>query len=102
MLYLTYPRFLGKMRIHQQRQFAMPSKYKRSTKPRHSPTGRKAPPTGTDADLNLASMSAMFSDEDKARELIESRRWPNGDVFCPHCGEHGAYKITSKPDSKHK
>lgn len=78
----------------------MPSKYKRSAKPRLSPTGKKSPPTGTDADLNLASMSAMFSDEDKAREFIESRRWPNGDVFCPRCGEHGAYKITSKPESK--
>src|SRR5437764_450328 len=78
----------------------MPSKYERSTKPRIRPTGKKAPPTGTDADLNLASMSAMFSDEDKAREFIESRRWPNGDVCCPHCGEHGAYKITSKPESK--
>jgi transposase-like protein len=78
----------------------MPSKYRKSTKPRHSPTGKKAGPTGTDADLNLASMSAMFSDENKAREFIEARRWPNGDVFCPHCGEHGAYKITSKPESK--
>jgi transposase-like protein len=78
----------------------MPSKYKRSIKPRTSPTGRKSPPTGTDADLNLASMSAMFSDEDQARDFIESRRWPDGVPVCPHCGKYGAYKLTSKPESK--
>jgi transposase-like protein len=78
----------------------MPTKYKRSTKPRLSPTGKKAPPTGTDADLNWASMSAMFSDEDKAREFIEGKRWPDGIPVCPHCGEHGAYKLTAKPGSK--
>jgi transposase-like protein len=80
----------------------MPSKYRRSTKPRVRPTGKKAAPTGTDADLNLASMSAMFSDEDKAREFIESKRWPDGKPACPHCGEYGAYKLVSKADSKHK
>jgi transposase-like protein len=26
-----------------------------------------------------------FTDEDKAREVIEASRWPN-DVVCPHCG----------------
>jgi transposase-like protein len=28
----------------------------------------------------------IFSDEDAAREHLESIRWPNG-PFCPHCGE---------------
>src|SRR5436190_5355187 len=78
----------------------MPSKYIRSTKPKSSPTGRKAAPTDTPADLNLATMSVMFSDEDKAREFLESQLWPNGPV-CPHCGEHGGYKLTAhKLDSK--
>jgi len=78
----------------------MPSKYIRSTKPKSSPTGKKAGPTGTDADLNLASMAAMFADEDKAREFLEAQFWPDGPV-CPHCGEHGAYKLTAhKTDSK--
>ncbi len=27
-----------------------------------------------------------FTDEDKARELLEASRWPNGPV-CPHCGQ---------------
>jgi transposase-like protein len=58
----------------------------------------KNPPTGTDADLNLASMAAMFSDENKAREFLESKRWPNG-PFCPHCKATEVYKLTAKPDS---
>src|SRR5688572_21679850 len=73
----------------------MPSRYKKSTRPRQSPIGRKLPPTGTDADLNLASMARLFSDEDAAREFIESKRWPDGKPVCPHCGEHGAYKLTA-------
>ena len=27
----------------------------------------------------------LFHDEDKAREWLEAKRWPNGPV-CPHCG----------------
>ena len=38
-----------------------------------------------DNDLNLATLSGIFADEDKAREFLESKRWPNGPV-CPHCG----------------
>jgi transposase-like protein len=40
-----------------------------------------------------------FADEEKARELIERMRWPNGPV-CPKCNATGAYKLTPKPDSK--
>ena len=57
---------------------------------------RKNPPTGTDADLNLATMAGMFSNEDKARAFLESKRWPNGPV-CPHCGNVEAYKLTPRP-----
>lgn len=74
----------------------MPSKYIRSTKPRSAPSGRKLPPTGTDADLNLASMAALFSDEDKAREFLESKRWPDGKPVCPHCGHGEAYALTAR------
>src|SRR6202051_1234399 len=28
----------------------------------------------------------IFTDEDKAREHLESIRWPDG-PYCPHCGE---------------
>lgn len=79
----------------------MPSKYKSTgtgylTKP-HS--GVKSPPTGTDADLNLASLLPLFSDEDKARAFMEAKRWPNGPV-CPHCKSTDACKLTPKPGSK--
>ena len=37
-----------------------------------------------------------FHDDDKAREYLESIRWPNGPV-CPHCGStEGAYRLEGK------
>jgi len=78
----------------------MPTPYKRSTKPRIKPTGKKAPPTGTDSDLNAMTLSGLFNDEDKAREFLEAKRWPDGKPFCPHCGSVEAYRLTGKPGSK--
>jgi len=56
-------------------------------------------PTGTDADLNLATMVPLFADEEKARKFVESKRWPNGPV-CPHCQSAEVYTLTPKPGSK--
>jgi transposase-like protein len=43
--------------------------------------------------MNLVDLAQHFSDEDKAREFLEKKRWPEGPV-CPHCGEIGnAYKL---------
>lgn len=36
-----------------------------------------------------------FTDEDKAREHLESLRWPNGPV-CPHCGSFNATRLEGK------
>jgi transposase-like protein len=79
----------------------MPSRYKKAdtSYSGRSHSGKKAPPAGSDADLNLVSLSALFVDEDKAREFLESKRWPDGVPFCPHCGEEG-YELTAKPTSK--
>ena len=79
----------------------MPSKYqpKNSDYLNQPHRGKKNPPTGTDADLTLPTMLPLFSDEDKARAFIESKRWPDG-TFCPHCGEGDAYRLKAKPDSK--
>ena len=79
----------------------MPSRYKKADSGyRNRPhSGKKAPPTGTDADLNLATLSALFTDENAAREFLELKRWPDGVPFCPHCGEEG-YALTAKPGSK--
>jgi transposase-like protein len=60
---------------------------------------RKNPPTGTDADLNALTMQPLFADEGKAREFLESKRWPNGPV-CPHCKATEVYRLTAKPGSK--
>ena len=47
--------------------------------------------------LRIAKM-----DEHQAREMLESIRWPDG-IICPKCGsDKGAYKLKSKPESKHK
>src|SRR5688572_5643102 len=54
-------------------------------------------------DLNLIKMAQEYSDTDKARELLESLRWPNGPV-CPHCANDGKakaiYTLTPNPESK--
>jgi transposase-like protein len=49
-------------------------------------------------ELNLATLAALFTDEDSAREFLESIIWPEGPV-CPHCLAKEAYVLTSKPNS---
>ncbi len=61
---------------------------------------RKNEPTGGDKDLNLATLSALFTDEDAARRFLEAKRWQNGPV-CPHCGSEKVYTLTAKPESRH-
>lgn len=48
--------------------------------------------------LNLAVLSHLFVDEDKARAFLESKLWPAGPV-CPHCACTDIYKLTAKPTS---
>src|SRR5882724_3476075 len=50
-------------------------------------------------DLNLVTLAAQYSDEGKARELLESLRWPKG-ATCPHCKCDDVYKLTPKATSK--
>src|SRR5688572_9978939 len=54
-------------------------------------------------DLNLVKLAQEYSDNNKARELLESLRWPNGPV-CPHCANDGKakaiYTITPLAESK--
>jgi transposase-like protein len=53
-------------------------------------------------DLNLISLAQEYSDADKARELLERLRWPNG-CICPHCknkNEKPISKLTPKEGSK--
>ncbi|MGA2176285.1 MAG: IS1595 family transposase [Verrucomicrobiota bacterium] len=54
-------------------------------------------------ELNLVELAQQYSDNDKARELLESLRWPNGPV-CPHCQNDGKakpiYRLEPKATSK--
>jgi transposase-like protein len=57
-------------------------------------------PTEFDADDgNLMKRFREYADEDKAREFLESLRWPAG-VKCPHCQFDAAYKLTPKAGSR--
>jgi len=47
----------------------------------------------------MDTMRPLFNDEDKARQFVESKRWPNGPV-CPHCGGVDIATLTARPDSK--
>lgn len=51
----------------------------------------------------LKRLSQAYGDEDTARELLESLRWPNGPV-CPHCknaGEKRISKLEAQSTSQH-
>jgi transposase-like protein len=54
-------------------------------------------------ELNLITLAQEYSDNDKARELLEKLRWPNGPV-CPHCKNEGKekkiYRLVAKERSK--
>lgn len=54
--------------------------------------------------MNLAELATIVSNEEKAFEIVEQLRWPNGAV-CPHCETVGrAKKLASqrtKPSKKH-
>jgi transposase-like protein len=50
-------------------------------------------------ELNLNSLAPIFADEDKAREFLEAKRWPNGPV-CPHCASPHVYTLRPKSASK--
>lgn len=43
----------------------------------------------------------IFHDEDKAREYFETIRWAKG-VYCPHCGNADASKITKMEGQSHR
>jgi transposase-like protein len=56
-------------------------------------------PKTDNPELNLATLVTEYGDEDKARELLESLRWPYG-AICPHCNASKPYKLKARADSK--
>lgn len=59
----------------------------------------KTKPVEDRDELNLIKLAQEYADEDKARGLLESLRWPDGPV-CPHCKCDDVYKLTPKASSK--
>src|SRR4051794_28985919 len=57
-----------------------------------------------DGDLNLFKLAKEYADEDEARALFETLRWPDG-AKCPHCAAQGSdcrdvYRLKPKRKSK--
>jgi len=50
-------------------------------------------------EINLVTLATQYNDEEKARSLLESLRWPNG-VRCPRCQNDGKEKAISKLEAK--
>jgi transposase-like protein len=50
-------------------------------------------------EITLSKLAQKYSDNDKARALLESWIWPNGPV-CPHCQSDRVFRLVAKPDSK--
>jgi transposase-like protein len=58
------------------------------------------PTSSNSTTLNLIRLIEKIGDEDNARKLFETIRWPEGPV-CPHCGEiNNAGKLKARPSSK--
>ena len=49
--------------------------------------------------LRFETRQAIFADAEKARDYLESMRWPDGPV-CPHCGAEDAYRLNGKSTRK--
>jgi transposase-like protein len=50
--------------------------------------------------MDAAILAPHFQDEEKAREFLEAKRWPDG-VVCPQCGVIGeAYRLQPKEGAK--
>jgi transposase-like protein len=50
--------------------------------------------------MTAAFQTAIFNDDDKAREALEAVRWPDGPV-CPHCGNVDQNTIAKVEGKKH-
>src|SRR5205085_2453429 len=50
-------------------------------------------------ELNLTKIAQQHSNDDEARQLFESMRWPKGPV-CPHCKCTGHYVLNPRATSR--
>src|SRR5689334_2065734 len=47
--------------------------------------------------MTLAQFDALFPNEDACKCYLMKRRWPDGVVKCPRCGNDKVYKLNFKP-----
>jgi hypothetical protein len=50
-------------------------------------------------EITLSKLALEYADNDKAREFLESMRWPNG-AFCPHCKATKPYTVKGRSESR--
>ena len=43
---------------------------------------------------NIISVITYFSSNEVCKQTIAEERWADGDVICPHCGQHHCVKRT--------
>lgn len=48
--------------------------------------------------ISIVELFKMFPDEQSARDWFERTRWPNGEMYCPHCGSMD--RVQSVPNEK--
>jgi transposase-like protein len=47
--------------------------------------------------MNFNELMASFPDENSCRQYLTERRWPNGKVTCPRCGNEKVWALKSRP-----
>lgn len=41
---------------------------------------------------NIISLTSFFNTEERCRQAVIESRWPDGNIICPHCGQHHCHK----------
>jgi transposase-like protein len=47
--------------------------------------------------MTLKELMATFPNEDACKQFLMDRRWPDGKVKCPRCGNEKVYRLNFKP-----
>jgi transposase-like protein len=47
--------------------------------------------------MTLHELMETFPTEDSCKQFLKDRRWPDGKIFCPRCGNHKIYTLAGRP-----
>jgi transposase-like protein len=47
--------------------------------------------------MTLRELMATFPNEDACKQYLKDRRWPNGGIKCPRCGNDKVYDLKGRP-----